>query len=187
VTDMARPNGYRMVGGHNYMGEIPQRVLERIKERTAFGAVQVPRSKRACNLWLGGLSGGGRPRISWFDGERKVDVTATVTSILYRIERLDGGIIPPTHLLCHTCDVFTCVNEEHVYLGTPTFNGSDLRHRGSAASQGIREIEIVRQLQLRGLPHVTESGRQYFEPTKALPKWLEQQARAHNLLQRMAA
>jgi hypothetical protein len=142
-----RPNGYPLVSARDC--EIPDRVLERIAQRTAREALLVPRSKKPCDLWLGSLNNSGCPSIGWFDADAQVDRVGSVAVIQYRIHRLDGGPFPRGKLACHTCDVHSCVNPEHLYLGDPVFNGSDLRHRGSALDQGVLELEVRRQLQLR--------------------------------------
>jgi hypothetical protein len=125
----------------------PQRILDRIKERTAFSALRVPRTRKPCDLWLGNLSGGCRPQIGWC--EDGFDIVATVGGILYREERLDGAPLPDGMLVCHACDVYTCVNPEHLYLGTHHMNGKDVSRRGSAQQQGVAKLEVYAQLMLR--------------------------------------
>jgi hypothetical protein len=142
-----RPNGYPCVGGNSYSGEIPERIIERLAERTAFSALRVPRTRKACDLWLGGLNGAGRPQIHWFDGT--MDVVAPVGGLIYRIHRLDGEPLPPGMLICHACDVYTCIHPDHLYLGDSHMNRSDLRRRGSAADQGVARMEVFAQLTLR--------------------------------------
>jgi hypothetical protein len=144
---VARPNGFPIRTGAR--AEIPERVLARIAERSVPGAFRVPRSKRPCTLWLGSLNNSGHPMIAWFDADARVDRTASVPLLVYRHHRMDGEPFPIGRFACHTCDVKSCVSEDHVYLGDPLFNGSDRRHRGSAQDQGILLRELIAQVNLR--------------------------------------
>jgi hypothetical protein len=142
---MARPNGYPMRPGR--AAPIPQRVIDRVEARLAKRALWVPRSKLPCDLWLGGVNNSGRPHVYWFDGE--CDRYLTLAQLQYRVHRFGGGPLPMGVVIGHTCDVGTCGSPDHVYLGNPTMNGSDLRHRGSAKDQGVLEAEVRAQLELR--------------------------------------
>ena len=135
--------------GRDFRGPIPERIVVRIAERTAYSALHVPRSRKPCDLWLGNLSGGCRPQIGWFDAESGADVVAPVSNLLYRLHRCKGKPYMPGALVCHTCDVGTCVNPEHLYLGDATMNAHDLSRRGSSIDQGVAEAEARVQLFLR--------------------------------------
>lgn len=146
---MTRPNGYQLCGVRDCV--IPDRVIERIRERTVEGALHVARSRRPCDLWIGGVNNAGRPQIGWFDADAGVDRYGTVAQINFRLERLDGGLLAPYDVICHTCDVGTCVSVEHMYLGDSRTNGSDLKHRNSARSQGVLAAEVAKQIHLRNV------------------------------------
>lgn len=144
------PRGGRpLLCGRDFRGAIPDRIVDRIAERTAFGALHVPRSRKPCDLWLGNLSGGCRPQLGWYDGGRGADVVAPVSNLLYRLHRCNDGPYMPGALICHTCDVSTCVNPEHLYLGDAETNGFDLSRRGSALDNGVAAAEVRVQLFLR--------------------------------------
>jgi hypothetical protein len=166
VRNNSRKNGNRPRVVTGRAVAIPERIITRMKERTVSGALRVPRSRRACDIWTGSLTGSGYPQIHWFDRDARVDVVAPVIQLVYRIHRLDGAPIPDGHIVCHTCDVSTCVNPDHLYLGDPKYNGSDLGHRGSAKQQGILVENI---------------GVQNFLRTGMLsdkPAWLRRQVRS---------
>lgn len=144
------PRGGRpLLCGRDFRDPVPMRIRDRIAERTAFSALHVPRSRKPCDLWLGNLSGGCRPQIGWFDGHSGVDVVAPVSNLLYRLHRCEGRPFMPGSIICHTCDVATCVNPEHLYLGTPETNAFDLSRRGSSLDNGLAAAEARVQLFLR--------------------------------------
>jgi hypothetical protein len=138
---------------------IPQRIIDRMEERTAFGVLRVPRTRKPCDLWLGGLNGAMRGFLYWTDAptgtKPGIDRYAGVTELTYRIHRLGGGPLPLDAVICHACDVATCRHPEHLFLGDRHMNAKDLSRRGSSVEQGVAKMEVWAQLRLRaerGLP-----------------------------------
>lgn len=65
---------------------------------------------------------------------------------------LSKGLIPRGMMVCHTCDVKSCVNPEHLYAGTAADNGRDYAARGKKTSpkrelvlsdQQVRDIRFM--------------------------------------------
>lgn len=73
-----------------------------------------------CWLWPRALDHAGRGRV-WVDGKLKLAHRAVWECV--------RGQIPAGALLCHHCDNPTCVNPNHLYVGTPLTNGRDMSVR----------------------------------------------------------
>jgi len=90
-------------------------VAERLAEKV------VPEPNSGCLLWLGVVNHRGYGRI-WHD--HAPWQTHRIAWVLA------NGPVPEGKLVLHTCDVRSCVNPAHLYLGTPLDNMNDRRDRG---------------------------------------------------------
>jgi hypothetical protein len=85
-----------------------------IEERIEFHSIPEPNS--GCTLWTGDLEGGRYPVLE-VDG-RRLSITRFVAGT-------------PAHLhALHKCDVTFCINQNHLYNGTPQDNSDDMVRRG---------------------------------------------------------
>lgn len=96
-----------------------------------------------CWLWIGCTDGTGRGTIK-YEG-RQVGA--------HRISwKLHRGLIPDGLCVLHRCDVPTCVNPEHLFLGTQAENMMDMKQKGRQArgeKQGsakltVSDVEAIR-------------------------------------------
>lgn len=83
-----------------------------------------PIPEAGCWLWTGGLWGNGYGRFS-LNGKQ---------SLAHRISWLfNNGVIPQGTLVLHKCDVKSCVNPSHLFLGSHADNTADMYSKGRNA------------------------------------------------------
>lgn len=96
--------------------------MQRIRAGVTF-------SPTGCWLWQGATNSNGYGQIGIFNGVRGVS-----TSVHRLVAMLVYGAIPDGRMVCHTCDVRSCCNPEHLYIGTATDNAQDAVARGRAVN-----------------------------------------------------
>lgn len=93
-------------------------LLERFKIRYAV-------DKNGCWLWQAKISKNGYGIIS---------LSKTNSKLAHRVSyELFIGRVPNNFLVCHTCDVRSCVNPKHLFLGTQWDNVQDMVKKGRNA------------------------------------------------------
>ena len=77
---------------------------------------------------------------------------------------LANGTIPHGMCVLHSCDVRSCVNPEHLFLGTNTDNVADMVSKGRQAIGDSHGARVHPECLARGSRHGTAKLRQYEIP-----------------------
>lgn len=107
-------------------------------------------AESGCWIWMLATVKGGYGKISYREpGNRAKSVLAHRA-----IWEEKNGPIPDGMLLCHTCDVSSCVNPDHMFLGTHADNSADMVKKGrSVRGEQVSHSILTRDdvLRLRGM------------------------------------
>jgi hypothetical protein len=73
------------------------------------------------------------------------------------------GLIPPGLCVLHQCDKPTCINPQHLFLGTQTANMRDRQSknrqaRGEQQGRAVLTIEDIKEIRRRCKPYDKENG-----------------------------
>ena len=89
------------------------------------------RIPNGCWIWLKGKDKNGYGLMS-------------VNNKSYRSSRITYetfiGYIPPGMLICHSCDNPSCINPEHLFLGSPKDNMTDMYQKNRDRNTGIKSV-----------------------------------------------
>lgn len=90
-------------------------------------SVRIPWS--GCHIWIGSATAGGY-------GTSVVAERIYGTTIVHRalFQHLNGTA-PRGAYICHECDTPSCVNPDHLFLGTPTDNAQDRKMKCRSATK----------------------------------------------------
>lgn len=96
-----------------------------------------------CWLWQGGLFPKGYGSF-WLDGKNR-----TAHRVAYE---LYVGKVPSDLIVCHRCDVRSCVNPHHLFLGTDQDNADDRERKGRTYRTWSHEaLDAARVLRAHGM------------------------------------
>lgn len=104
-----------------------EKIIERLEQ------MSIPEPNSGCWLWLGMVSA---PlpygRISISKGRRMPGVPRMFTAHRVSYEAHIGGEVPDELVVCHRCDNPSCINPDHLFLGTQLDNITDMHNKGRA-------------------------------------------------------
>jgi len=89
-------------------------LLERLESRA------IPEPNSGCLLWMGSISTAGYGAMSYHGFQEAAHRLAWQAA---------NGAIPRGLLVCHKCDVRTCINPGHLFLGSHLDNMADRVHK----------------------------------------------------------
>jgi len=92
-------------------------------------------TESGCWIWMGCVNENGYGRV----GAGNFQTNGSKTISAHRLSwRLFVGDIPAGMHLCHRCDVPSCVNPSHLFIGTPRDNIHDAIRKGRARRGKLR-------------------------------------------------
>jgi HNH endonuclease len=102
--------------------------------REAFDDCYIPEPNSGCWLWLFGLKAG--------YGQVCLPVHNEVGAHIFSYERVNGPVKSGECVL-HRCDVRSCVNPDHLFVGTKKDNAIDMARKGRQRMQKLSLSDVA--------------------------------------------
>lgn len=132
-------------------GQVYKSMLDRITEKVTYE----PNS--GCWLWTGGLSSYGYGATQ-FQGRQL---------LMHRVVfEMYNGAVPGTGVLCHRCNVRSCVNPDHIYIGTAQSNVMDAVRSGRHAHGTTHGCSKLSDCKVRQMRELSATGMTYADIAK---------------------
>lgn len=109
-----------------------------------------PEPNSGCHLWTAAVTGKGYGKIT----DKSADLAHRVAYILF------VGPIPDGLCVLHKCDMPSCVNPDHLFLGTRADNLADMDRKGRRRPRNTSKTECIRGHPLSGENLYVKVGRE---------------------------
>lgn len=117
-----------------------------------------------CWIWEGNIRAPGGYGVVYYEGE-----TQYVHRTIYKLLK---GEIPEGMCICHTCDTPSCMNPDHLFLGTQKDNMKDALAKGRlarGARMGNAKLSTEDVLEIRALFNKNIPKKQIARKYKVFP------------------